>query len=286
LGQDPETLQAIEDPTYSDAMYYAVECMDYAYGSGNGRQRAAAYLAAGEAAGVAGHRLGSVFYGDLPCAFWPAHPASEQRPTYLSDTPFPVFVLASTTDPATPYAGALRIYSHLADGYLIVQPGGPHIIFGRGEPCPDDLITSYLVTGDRPSHRRTVCDPVGPDPYVRVPAATVDDYLGPRAAMRAVDDQLNYDADYWSWDGVGRLAEGCLHGGSVAYRAYAKGYHVRLRGCEMTSDLALTGLATINDLAGTFRLHVRGAGGTNLRYVRDADGRRSVTGTWRGAPVG
>jgi hypothetical protein len=54
----------------------------------------------------------------------------------------------------------------------------------------------------------------------------------------------------------------------------------------MTSDLALTGLATINDLAGTFRLHVRGAGGTNLRYVRDADGRRSVTGTWRGAPVG
>jgi hypothetical protein len=104
--------------------------------------------------------------------------------------------------------------------------------------------------------------------------------------MRAVDDQINYDADYWNWDGIGRLAEGCLGGGTIAYRAYARGYRVRLVDCKMTSDLALTGRATINDVAGTFRLHIRGPGGTDLRYVRDADGQRSLTGAWRGSPVG
>ena len=40
LGQDPETLEAIVDLSYSDAMYYAVECMDYAYGSGTAAARA------------------------------------------------------------------------------------------------------------------------------------------------------------------------------------------------------------------------------------------------------
>ena len=35
LGQDPDTLEAIFDPSWSDAMYYAVDCMDYAYGSGS-----------------------------------------------------------------------------------------------------------------------------------------------------------------------------------------------------------------------------------------------------------
>ena len=241
LGQDPETLEAILDPTYSDAMYYAVECMDYAYGHGSAQQRAAAYLAAGEAADVADVRLGSIFYGDLPCAYWPVHPATEARPAYLTDTPFPVFVLASTKDPATPYAGAIRIFSHLDDGYLIVQPGGPHIIFGRGSPCPDDLITAYLVAGQRPAHRQITCDAVGPDPYVRIPAASIDDYAGPRAAMRRVDDQLNYDADYWSWDGLGQLAEGCLQGGAVRYHAYAKGYRVALSELRHDGGLAADG---------------------------------------------
>ncbi|HEY7464529.1 MAG TPA: alpha/beta fold hydrolase, partial [Candidatus Limnocylindria bacterium] len=286
LGQDPETLEAIHDTTYSDAMYYAVECMDYAYGTGSAKERAAAYLAAGEAAGVADVRLGSIFYGDLPCAYWPVHPPNDDRPAYLTDTLFPVFVLASTKDPATPYPGALRIYRHLDDGYLIVQPGGPHIIFGRGARCPDDLITAFLVAGDRPSRRRVVCDPVGPDPYVRIPAARVGDYPGALVAMRRVDDELNYNADYWSWDGIGRLAVGCLQDGNLRYHAYAKGYRVALRGCALTSGLALTGTATIDDFAGTFRMHVRAPGGTNLRYVRDAGGHRSVTGTFRGHPVG
>ena len=76
LGQDPETLRPIDDPSWSDAMYYAVECMDYDYRFGSPAASARAYLDAGGRAGMRDVRLGSVFYGDLPCAYWPVHPAT------------------------------------------------------------------------------------------------------------------------------------------------------------------------------------------------------------------
>jgi pimeloyl-ACP methyl ester carboxylesterase len=285
LGQDPESLAAIPDPTYSDAMFYAVECMDYAYGNGSAAERVDHYLDAGRAARVSRVRMGSIFYGDLPCAHWPVHPADESRPPYLTNPPFPVFVLASTEDPATPYAGARRIFNQLDDAYLIVQPAGPHIIFGRGSPCPDDLITAYLLRGARPAHRRTFCDEVGPDPYVRLPAARIGQYTGAMRAMRAMDREINFNADYWSWDGAGRLGVGCLHGGVITYRPYANGYRAALEACAFTRWLPLTGNATINDVAGTFALDVRAPAGTRLRYLNDADAHRSVWGTYRGRPV-
>ena len=172
-GQDPETLAAIPNPGWSKAMFYGLECTDYAFGSGIGDGAARAYIAAGAAADVDEVRLGSVFYGDLPCTSWPAHPPSAERPTYLTSTPFPVFVLTSTTDAATPYAGALRIMSHLTDGYLIVQPGGPHVIFGRGNRCVDDPVAAFLIDGVLPGIRFVTCDFSGTAAYVPIPAATV-----------------------------------------------------------------------------------------------------------------
>src|SRR6185436_2483819 len=49
LSLDPETLAAIPDPTYSDAIYYAVECQDYEYNSGSPTQSAESYIRAGDA---------------------------------------------------------------------------------------------------------------------------------------------------------------------------------------------------------------------------------------------
>ena len=196
-----------------------------------------------------------------------------------------MFVLASTKDSATPYAGARRIFDQLDDGYLIVQPAGPHIIFGRGAPCPDRLITAYLLRGDPPAQRRTFCDRVGPDPYVRIPAARIGQYAGAMAAMRAMDGEINYNADYWAWDGLGRLRVGCLFGGSITYRPNRNGYRAAMDSCALTRGLPMTGNGAINDVAGTFALEVRASGGTRLRYHREADGSRSVHGTYRGDPV-
>ncbi len=286
IGQDPETLKPVIDPTYSDAMYYAVECMDYDYRFGSRSESVAHYLEAGREAGVAGVRLGSVFYGDLPCATWPVHPPTHARPAPLTSTPFPVFVLASNTDPATPYPGALRIFGRLSDGYLVVQPGGPHVIFGRGNACPDDLITAFLVDGTRPDARRTTCAPEHVDPYVPVPKRHVGQYHTALAALSATDDEIVNAGDYAIWDGVDPLRYGCARGGWIRYTTTDAGYGLTLHACAFTAGLALSGHGLIDAETGALRLSVSGPYGTDLVYVRDADGDRTVSGRWFGHAAG
>jgi pimeloyl-ACP methyl ester carboxylesterase len=241
LAQDPETLDAVPDPTWSDAMYYAVDCGDYAFGSGSADERAEEYFAAGEAAGVADMRLGSGYFLDLPCAYWPTHPPDE-RPPYLGDTPFPVLILGATWDPYTPYPNAQRLADNLGNAYAITQLGGPHVIGLRGEPCPDDYLTAYLLDGELPASREIECDFIGVEPYVPIPAASVDDYGSTLEALSAVDDEINNSPDWWYWDGTAPLSVGCLYGGHVTYVA------------------------------------TETAAGDELTYKRTANGERSATG--------
>ena len=65
---DPETQAAIPDPTYSDAMYYAVECQDYAYypQAGDPTARLHAWVDDATKAGVPSLRLSSTYFGDAP----------------------------------------------------------------------------------------------------------------------------------------------------------------------------------------------------------------------------
>jgi pimeloyl-ACP methyl ester carboxylesterase len=276
LGQNADTLSTIPDATWSDALYYAVDCTDYAFGSGSAADRAEDYLATGEEAGVAGLRLGSVYYGNLPCAYWPVH-GPEERPAYLTDTPYPVFVLAATADPATPYANSERIVAQLEDPYFIVQPGGPHVIYLRGNPCPDDVIAAFLLEGTLPE-RETTCDLPAVEPYVPIPAADVDDYDSTLDALSAVDDEINNNADYWDWDLSKPLEYGCQYGGTIEYRVSDDGSDITLDGCAFSRGLALTGEAAINDVKGTFSLTADAATGANLTYERDVDGERTATG--------
>lgn len=97
-------------------------------------------------------RLSSVFYGDLPCVFWPA--GNSARPPALG---IPTLVLGATADPATPVKNARNTYRNLSNGYLILKEGGSHVIFGYGDHCPDDLVTDFLVDGQRPPDRETTC---------------------------------------------------------------------------------------------------------------------------------
>jgi pimeloyl-ACP methyl ester carboxylesterase len=276
LGQNADTLSTIPDPTWSDALYYAVDCTDYAFGSGSAADRADEYLAAGEEAQVGDLRLGSVYYGNLPCAYWPVH-GPDERPAYLTDTPYPVFVLAATADPATPYAGSERIVAQLEDPYFIVQPGGPHVIYLRGNPCPDDVIAAFLLEGTLPE-RETTCDLPAVEPYVPIPAADVGDYDSTVDALSAVDDEINNNADFWGWDLSKPLMYGCQYGGTIEYQVSDDGYDVALDACVFSRGLALTGEATINEVKGTFSLTANAATGAELTYERDADGERTATG--------
>ena len=154
--QDPDTFEPIPDPSWSDALYYAVECMDYPYfpNAGTPDERAAAYLQYGREQGVFDTPLPGSFLGDLPCVYWPAQPGENPRPLPSPDAPYPLVIMGSTLDVATPFGNAQRLFDVRGDNpagtWLIYTPGGPHVIYGRGNACPDDQVTRILVRGDYP----------------------------------------------------------------------------------------------------------------------------------------
>ena len=168
LVVDPQTLEVIPDPSYSDAIFYGVECQDYGYPGATPNEKAENYLKTMDPFESSIPRLASIIYGDLPCAYWQNATSDLARPDYLLAEGIPTLVLGATADPATPVSHGINVYQHLADGYLITTQGGPHVTFGYGNECPDALVTDFLVNGVVPAQRETVCEGIVADEFVPV----------------------------------------------------------------------------------------------------------------------
>ncbi|MFD9761210.1 alpha/beta hydrolase [[Kitasatospora] papulosa] len=92
-----------------------------------------------------------------PCAFWKDAPAEE--PTRITDEgPSDILMVQSLRDPATPYAGALKMRAALGDRarMVTVGQGGHGMYLGNGNECGDRAVTRFLTTGHRPA-RDTHC---------------------------------------------------------------------------------------------------------------------------------
>jgi pimeloyl-ACP methyl ester carboxylesterase len=277
----PETLEPVPDPTYSDAIYYAVECNDYDYGP------AEEFFRAGDPVEARLPRLASIFYGDLPCAFWPADGFAPGRPAPLIAEGIPTLVMVGTADPATPIGNAYRIAEHLADGYLVIEEGGPHVIFGWGNTCVDDLVTTYLVDGVMPAERETTCEGVVIDPYLPLAPVDASDFADPLEAMVSVDDEIYYLPEYYYWDLETPSGVGCPYGGTLAFEPFDAGEQFTLDGCAFSAGFVMSGTGEYNYDEETFTLQVSVAGlaSGELDYIREADGSVRVTGTYDGRAV-
>lgn len=286
IALDPETLEVVPDPTYSDAMYYAVECQDYVYfpEAGGPSARADAYLAFAHASRLDPLRLDALYYGDLPCAYWPNQPASDPRPAPIVNAPYRTFILVGTGDPITPVANAYRLASRLSDVYLLVTQGGAHVTFGRGDACPDEVIGAYLVDGKRPASRITTCPGVVADDYVPVGRDAEADYADALALMSSMDDQVTFTNDYQYQLDADPLAVGCDFGGSITYTPTDTGTALTLDRCEFSDGLPMTGTGAFDDDSGDLTLEVTLPDG-KLEYRRSGEGELAVTGTFRGATV-
>jgi pimeloyl-ACP methyl ester carboxylesterase len=276
----PETLEPVPDPTYSDAIYYAVECNDYDYGP------AEEFFRAGDPVEASLPRLASIFYGDLPCAYWPADGFAPGRPAPLVAEGIPTLVMIGTADPATPIGNAFRIVEHLADGYLVVEEGGPHVIFGWGNACVDDLVTAYLVDDELPA-RETTCDGVVIDPYLPLPPLDAAEFADVLEAMVSVDDEMYYLPEYYYWDVETPTSVGCPHGGTLAFEASEAGEQYNLAGCAFTRDFVMTGSGEYNYDEERFSLEVSvtGLASGELLYERGGDGSIRVTGEYGGETI-
>ena len=117
-----------------------------------------AWLRAGDEIDSTVPHFSSMFYGDFPCVFWPNARADNTRPAPLTADGIPTLVLGAIADPATPVSNGQDVFSRLSDGYLVTQDGGPHVIYGRGISCIDDLVTNFLVKDEMPANHETTCE--------------------------------------------------------------------------------------------------------------------------------
>jgi pimeloyl-ACP methyl ester carboxylesterase len=286
LVLDPETEQAIPDPSYSDAVYYAVECQDYNYPGETPEMRAEAYLRAGDAVETNLPRFASVFYGDLPCAYWPNATEAGSRPAPLIAEGVPTLVLGGTADPATPFQNGIDVFRRLADGYHITETGGPHIIFGWGVTCVDDLVTSFLMDGEIPDREVTCEGQVISEFFPLAPRSAVD-FADPLEALASVDDELYYLPEYYYWDYETPTSIGCPFGGTFTFETSELGEAYRLRDCAFTDGFVMTGEGSYDYGSSLFTLSVSVSGqaeGT-LIYTRDNDYHLEVRGEYNGQIV-
>jgi len=288
LSVDPQTLEVIPDPSYSDAIFYGVECQDYGYPGASSNEKAENYLRAADPFETSIPRLASIIYGDLPCAYWPNATFDLTRPDYLFAEGIPTLVLGATADPATPISHGINVYQHLADGYLITTEGGPHVTFGYGNECPDALVTDFLVNDIVPAQRETVCDGVVADAYVPVAPRTTKPFKTPSEIFSSVETEIYYLPEFFYWDGFTPTSVGCTYGGIFDFRANNAGtrYNFGLDHCEFIANFSMTGKGSYSADNDRFVLDVKTTGRwtCNLKYVRFGES-VNVTGKCDGKSI-
>lgn len=275
LGVDPQTLEPIPDPTYSEAVYYGVECQDYGYPGHSPIDKADIYLATMDPFEFSIPRLASLLYADMPCMYWPNATTDLSRPDYLFAENVPTLVLGSTADPATPYGNGVSVYENLADGYLITQEYGPHVIFGRGNACPDELVIDFLVNDVVPAERETVCEGYLIDSHVPLAPRFAAAFGTPQNALSSVETEIYYLPEFYYWDGFTPTSVGCTYGGTLGFEPNETGTQIDflLNKCAFTKNFVMTGAGFYDTENDRFVLTVAATGRwkCNLKYDRTGE---------------
>lgn len=280
---DPDTGQFVPDPSWSDALYYAVECTDHDAVPENstGREQLDVWLDAA-AAGVADLRLDDPVYSGLPCLFWPDGGSAPTVPEPPADPPYPLLLMNADTDPNTPVRNAEQVFARTADAGLVIQQGGPHVIYERGDSCVDGAALGVLTAGRLPEPRRVTCEGYLADSYRPLPPPTAEAYADPYETAYAVLGALLDNPEYAVWSGPDQLVVGCDAGGTARYLIDQDAtVHVWLEDCAWTEDVPVDGYVSVAD---------GGVGDARATFVLpfaqlsvDWDG--TVTGEFRGQPV-
>ena len=286
LGVDETTLVPDVSYDYSDAGYYAVECNDYKYFNGTPDQKAEKYVRYGDGVDSTVQRLRSIYYGDLPCAFWPN--ATFPQPPF-DQTPManvPTLVLNATADPATPFFNSQRVYKRLGNAAFIVQRNGPHVISYRGVPCIDDLVTNFLVNDQFPDKSRTNCKGKVIEAYVPIAPENARDFANPLDAMIAMENEITYLPEYYNWDGKAKTSTGCASGDTLTFETVGKRIDFTLAKCAFTKGFVMNGTGNYDADKDKFvlRVNVSGYKAGFLKYVRNGK-HYSVIGDYGGQPV-
>jgi pimeloyl-ACP methyl ester carboxylesterase len=270
-GQNPQTLETDPDPTYSDAAYYTINCNDYAFFSGSQEERARRYMRAGDSVDSRNPRMHSVFYGELPCAFWP-RAAAAPTPIAIARN-VPALILAADADPATPFAQSRELARRYRNSASIVQSGGAHVLFARGSTCIDGPVARFLTEGVLPAESSVRCDGALMTPHMPLLKPALTDYPNLIDLFVAIDGELKTAPGYVAWSRAVPYSDACPLGGTltVEYDPAANVDRYRLRDCVMVSGVVLSGSAQrpLGAQRFSMKTSLTGALRATLDFVRD-----------------
>lgn len=277
-GLDPETGRPLSPQYESVAGFYAIACQDYpatrAPGVADLRGEVDRLVGAGA-------RLATIALADLPC--FSGFAGSEDGEVHAEDVvgSYPLLVLTSEADAATPMSWAEAVAQRHENAYLIVTREGSHGSFGWGLPCPDDIVKEFLVFGDLPEEERTECDGHLVDLYRPLPLGGPDAYPDVLEALTVVEEELATMPDYRFWDGSPRRM-GCQHGGWLQL-SWAGSDNLELHDCEVLPGWPLTGSVEFSpEFTTTMELELPNG---SVTYQSTETWEVTVKGTLDGEPI-
>ncbi|MFF0696846.1 alpha/beta hydrolase [Streptomyces tendae] len=95
---------------------------------------------------------------NLPCATWPVKQQTPLNVKTGKGLP-PVLIVQSERDAATPYEGAVELHQRFKGSRLITErDAGSHGVTGLVNPCVNDRVDTYLLTG-KVDARDVTCAP-------------------------------------------------------------------------------------------------------------------------------
>jgi pimeloyl-ACP methyl ester carboxylesterase len=291
IGIDPETLDPVPDPTFYGGAYYAITCPDYDDAGHDPAAQVQRILDQANAFAPKAPRFQRNLYAErLVCAFWPVKGAGDPPPPFKGGD-YPTVVLNSDSDPATPISNGYDVFDRIPNAFMVTMQGGPHVIWGRGNACPDRIVFGLMLDGVKPEKREQVCKQDFLDPYV--PLSSAADAADPLALGETVETELMQSPRLADWDGDDTIEIGCDFGGTVTANAAESGIEYAFKDCAWTPGIEISGDGVDIDTGDgtrpdglTLRLTVDGGhkGKLTFRHDKTTDA-MSVAGTYDGKAI-
>ena len=241
LALDPATELGTPDPSWFGAAYYAITCTVYSWGGDDRDATARQVMADAAAEAPRAPRLLRSFYAErLACAYWPRRGAVP-RPAPFAGGDYPTLVLNADTDPITPISMSYAVMDHVKNGYLVAMEGGPHVIWGRGLTCPDEIVYSLLFDGTLPEAKEQICSQPFIGAYERLTMTRPTDAANPYTLARALETEIGESPPLYNWDGGDSLAVGCDYGGTVEISAAEEGTAYAFSKCAWWPGIVIDG---------------------------------------------
>jgi hypothetical protein len=132
------------------------------------------------------------------------------------------------------------------------KEGGPHVIFGWGEACPDEEVTTFILEGTPPV--TDVCEGVVIGPYQpRLAPGKEDD---PETLLSNIELEIGYLPEYYYWDGYTDTGIGCPAGGTISFTATDVGSHFDFVDCGLATDVLMSGTGNYDAESDAFLMEV------------------------------